>query len=138
MKSLRSCSLVLLVMPFLAGCGGTTEADDDPARDAVGDSGILHFQADAEKPLSQGANDLLISIHEESTHAPFMGAVVDLSAIMPAMAHATPLPATIEEIDGGTYVARGLALPMAGRWYVDVKASRADALDTVRFTYDIR
>ena len=138
MKFIRSCSFVLLVMPFVTGCGSAEMDNDDPSRDAVGESGFLHFEADAEKPLSQGANDLLISIHEASTHAAFLGAVVDVSAIMPAMAHDSPRAATIEELEGGTYIARGLALPMSGRWYVDVKATRQDAFDTVRFTYDIR
>jgi len=137
MKFIRSCSFVLLIMPFATGCGGA-EVADDPSRDAVGESGILHFQADAEKPLAQGTNDLLLSIHEASTHAAFMGAVVDVSAIMPAMAHDSPNSATIEEREGGTYIVQGLALPMAGRWYVDVKATRQDTFDTVRFTYDIR
>ncbi len=79
-----------------------------------------------------------LSIREASTHAAFIGAVVDVSAIMPAMAHDSPNTATVDELDDGTYLARGLALPMAGRWFVDVEATRQEAFDTMRFTYDIR
>lgn len=137
MKFVPSFVFVLFVVPFLAGCG-TAEADADPFRDANGEAGILHFQVDAEAPLSQGTNDLLISIRDASTHMAFTGATVDLSAVMPSMAHDTPRAANIEERDDGTYVAHGLALPMAGRWYVEVNATREDMSDTVRFTYDIR
>lgn len=137
MKFIRSCSFVLFIMPLLTGCG-SIEVDEDPNRDSVGNEGVLHFEANAEKPLSQGTNDLLISIHEASTHAAFVGAVVELTAIMPAMAHDSPHAATVEESEGGTYLARGLALPMAGRWHVNVTATREDASDTVQFTYDIR
>jgi hypothetical protein len=137
MKTIPSCSFALLVAVLLAGCGGA-ETEADPSRDAIGDAGVLHFHVEADAPLSQGANDLRISIDEMSTHMPLTGASVDLSAIMPAMAHDAPQATTTEEIDGGTYIAHDLALPMAGRWYVDVKASREGTVDTVRFTYDIR
>src|SRR5690348_5278300 len=103
MKTIPSCSFALLVAVFLAGCGGA-ETEADPSRDAVGEAGVLHFHIDADAPLSQGANDLRISIEELSTHKPLTGASVDLSAIMPAMAHDAPEATTTEEIDGGTYI----------------------------------
>jgi hypothetical protein len=140
MKSIPSpCyAFVLLIVPLLAGCGSAeAEAGADPFRDAVGETGVLHFQVDAEAPLIQGANDLLVSIRDASTHMPFTEASVDISAIMPSMAHDAPHAASIEERDGGTYITHGLALPMAGRWYVDIKATRQDMSDAVRFTYDI-
>lgn len=120
----------------LIGCG-STEENQDPFRDVVGIEGRLHFQIDAEKPLVQGTNDLQISIFDASTHEGFAGAQVDLSATMPAMAHDTPTMASIEERDGGRYLARGLSLPMAGRWVVELKASRQETVDTVQVSYDL-
>ena len=138
---MKSTWLFAMVMGFvglaLAGCGGSTDEEVDPFRDAIGEAGLLHFQADAEKPLSEGTNDLLISIREASTHTPILGAMVELSATMPAMAHDTPHAAMIEEREGGMYVARGLSLPMAGRWLVEIAASTSDTSDTVKFTYDL-
>jgi len=121
---------------FLAGCGNA-EVNTDPFRDVVGREGRLHFQVDAEEPLAQGTNDLIISIFETSTHIAFVGAEVQISATMPAMAHDTPTTALIEERDGGKYLARGLSLPMAGRWLVEVQASRQGTFDSVQITYDL-
>lgn len=121
---------------LVAGCG-SADAEADPFRDVVGQEGRLHFQVDAEKPLAQGTNDLLITIFETSTHEAFVGAQVRLSAIMPAMAHDTPTTTTIEERDGAKYIARGLSLPMAGRWIVEVNASRQETSDSVKITYDV-
>jgi len=139
MKSNALCSFVAAVATFaVAGCGGMDmEGEADPFREAVGASGKLHFQVDADKPLAQGDNDLRILIREASTNAPFVGATVDVSAMMPSMAHDVP-PPDIEELDGGNYVARGLSLSMAGRWVVDIEATREQTADTVRFTYDLR
>lgn len=127
---------IILAGFFLTGCGNA-EPENDPFRDVVGTQGHLHFQVDAEKPVSQGNNDLMIGIFETSTHQAFVGAQVALSATMPAMAHDTPTTAKIEERDGGMYIARGLSLPMAGRWVVEVNASRDGTSDTVQITYDL-
>lgn len=135
-SSLGRCLGATLSVVVFAGCGGA-DVDDDPFRDVVGTQGHLHFQVDAEKPLSQGTNDLMITIYETSTHQAFVGAQVELLAMMPAMAHDSPTVATIEEREGGMYIARGLSLPMAGRWVVDVKASREGTADTVQVTYDL-
>jgi hypothetical protein len=121
----------------LFGCGSADETAD-PFRDVVGNKGLLHFQVDAEKPLAQGPNDLMISIFETSTHSGFVGAQVELSATMPAMAHATPTTVTVEEREGGKYIARSLSLPMAGRWVVELQASRQEIIDTAQLTYDLR
>lgn len=138
MKSIANSLFIVPVVAFaLAGCG-SAEGDVDPFRDTVGDEGLLHFQVDSEKPLMQGENDLRISIREASTDAPFVGAAVHVLAIMPAMAHDAPRATAIEDAESGTYVATGFALPMAGRWYVEVTASRQQTVDTAQFTYDLR
>ncbi|HRI68805.1 MAG TPA: FixH family protein [Polyangium sp.] len=135
MKSLRSWFLGLsLITPLLAGCGSAP--DVDAHRNAVGQFGTLRFEIDADKPLSQGSNDLRISIHDATADEPFTGAAVDLSAIMPAMAHDAPNAAT-DEVGDGTYLARDVSLSMPGRWEIHVQASRSDATDEVRFVYDI-
>lgn len=126
-----------LAAAVLMGCGETS-ANVDARREAVGDSGVLHFEVDADAPLSPGTNDLRISIHDADTDAPLTGATVELSAIMPAMAHGAPEAPTIEEMGAGVYLARDVALPMAGRWEVHVHASQADKQDMVTFMYDIR
>lgn len=126
-----------LVASVLIGCG-ETNSNADMHQDVVGESGILHFEIDADAPLSQGTNDLRISIHEAGTDAPVTGASVGLFAVMPAMAHDSPDAAKVEEIGAGTYLARDVALPMPGRWEVHVQASRADELDKATFAYDIR
>lgn len=133
---LERCVGAMLGVFVLAGCGNA-DAENDPFRDVVGTQGNLHFQVDAEKPVSQGTNDLMITIYETSTHQAFVGAQVELAATMPAMAHDSPTAATIEEREGGMYIARGLSLPMAGRWVVDVKASREGTSDTGQVTYDL-
>ncbi|MBK9259960.1 MAG: FixH family protein [Polyangiaceae bacterium] len=138
MKHVASSLFVVPVVTFaLVGCG-SADGDVDPYRDTVGDAGLLHFQVDSEKPLTQGENDLRISIREASTEAPFVGAAVHVLAIMPAMAHDAPRATAIEDSESGTYVATGFALPMAGRWYVEVTASRQQTVDAARFTYDLR
>jgi YtkA-like len=131
----RICSAMIGAF-LLVGCGNA-DADSDPFRDVVGNAGRLHFQVDAEKPVSQGTNDLMISIYDASTHEAFMGAAVNLSATMPAMAHDTPTTTKVEEHEGGSYIASGLSLPMAGRWLIKLEASRQDIKDTVEVTYDL-
>ena len=128
----------LLVLPSLAACGGGEGAADsmDARREAKGEKGLLQFVLDADQPISQGSNDLHLTIDEIATAAPFSGATVEVSARMPAMGHAAAVP-TIEETGGGAYVVHGLALPMAGRWEIHVVASRAGTRDDTTITYDI-
>lgn len=128
---------MVLGASLLAGCGSADDEEADPFRDVVGKQGQLHFQVDAAKPVSQGTNDFVIQIYETSTHEAFVDAQVELSATMPAMAHDTPTNATISERGGGMYIATGLALPMPGRWLVEVKASRQETSDMVQITYDL-
>jgi len=130
-------SWFVVVAAALIGCG-ETNSPNDAHREVVGDSGILHFEIDADSPLSQGTNDLRISIHEAGTDAPVTGADVALFAVMPAMAHDSPDAPKVEEIGAGTYLARDVALPMPGRWEVHVQAARAGELDKATIAYDIR
>ena len=137
MKCWSSSSLVLSVAALaLVGCGPSPDTSEGAFREATGDMGALHFQVETDKPVAEGSNDLRISIHETATDMPFTGATVDVSALMPAMAHDAPRPMMEEQTDG-TYLAHGLSLTMAGRWNVKITASRAAIADEVQFTYDV-
>jgi hypothetical protein len=129
-----------VVMPLVAvalvGCGDAS-SNVDAHREAVGAAGVLRFEVDSDGALSQGTNDLRISIRDVATNAPFTGAEVELSAIMPAMAHDAPDAPAIDELGAGTYFARDVALSMPGRWQIHVNAARAESHDEADFVYDI-
>lgn len=120
----------------LVACSGAEPDAMETRREATGEKNLLHFVVDADAPISQGTNDLHVSIEEIATKTPFTGATVTITARMPAMGHSAA-SATIEEAGAGEYVAHGLSLPMAGRWEVQVVATRAGTSDAATITYDI-
>lgn len=137
---MKSSNLLIFAVPvvaaLLSGCGDEpTQAD--PYRSAVGEAGVLRFEIDAEQPLAQGFNDLQISIHDVAEQAPVLGATLEFSATMPAMAHDLANAPHIHEAGDGTYVAFGVALTMAGRWELRVKAAQSSIQDEAVFEYDV-
>jgi len=127
-----------LFAAWLLACGADAGgAAGDARREAKGERGLVSFVVDAEKPLLQGENDLRISLRDAATGAPLTGAELDVSALMPAMGHESPTPASIEELGGGEYAVHDLALPMPGRWEVHIVATRGETSDEARFDYDI-
>ncbi len=90
-----------------------------------------------DEPLSQGANDLRLSLHDAASGEAVEGALIDVTAIMPAMGHGHPGAPSIEESGGGAYVVRGLALSMPGRWDVHVEVEHQGTSDEAHFFYDI-
>jgi len=129
-----------MIASTLVGCGGggAEVETEDPFRESPGEEGRIYFQLNAEAPLVQGSNDVLVTVHALDGHVPVVGADVDVSAVMPAMGHAAPEATSIDDRGGGIYFVRGLSLTMAGRWDVHVTASQGDVWDEVHFTYDVR
>jgi hypothetical protein len=136
MKLFGFSLVVLPLVAVLVGCGNAS-LDVETHRETIGETGVFRFELDTDAPLSQGKNDFQVSIHDVATNAPVTSAVVELSAIMPAMAHDAPDAPMIEELASGTYLARDVALPMPGRWEVHVHASKTNTQDDAKFVYDI-
>src|SRR5690349_21693861 len=119
----------------LVACGdGADGSSVDLRREVMGERGVFSFELDVDHPVLQGANDFDVSLREVGTGAPVAGASIEVSALMPSMGHPANA-ASIEEVGGGEYVVRGLALSMPGRWDVHVVASRAGTNDEAHFTY---
>lgn len=137
---MKWASTSLIVLPLavtmLAGCGANA-ANGPIHNEALGETGVLQFELDADAPLALGMNDLHITVHDVATDAPLTGATVELSAVMPAMAHGGPEGPKIEEISPGMYFAKDVSLPMAGHWELRVQASQTNMLDKATFAYDI-
>lgn len=120
---------------LLVGCGDSTDSLD-PRREANGENGIFHFVVDGDKPISQGKNDLRLTLTNASTHEPVEGAALMVMAHMPAMAHDMS-HGTVTEDGEGQYTISPLLFSMAGHWEVNLTATFDTRKDETTIFYDI-
>ncbi|MDI1431692.1 FixH family protein [Polyangium sorediatum] len=128
--------LCSLAFSWLAACGGEGSSAS-PDQESIGLRGAMQFKLVPEAPLVQGENDLRLTLRDAETGAVVEGALIEVTAIMPAMGHEATFAPAIEEAGDGAYAVRGLALSMPGRWDVHVRVEHQGTIDEVHFFYDV-
>ncbi len=114
----------------LCACGdGATDTSPDaktaPAPDALA-ADALGITIEVTPPGPElGDNEVIITL-QDADGAAVLGAVVTVSAFMPAHGHGSPRPAVVEELGEGRYRASPVVLHMPGTWTLTVQATQGE------------